>query len=520
MATDATSVLPDNIGLPAKTALGWQRALIAVGTVWATLLLAFAQDWQAMADQWWNSSTYNHIVLIPPILLWLVWLRVPQLRKLVPQGWWPGLVLFAGAALIWLLGTFAGLTMAREAGAMAMLPASALALLGPRVGAGVLFPMAYMAFLVPFGDELIPPLQLITAKLTIGLIQLSQIKATIDGVFINTPAGLFEVAEACSGVKFLIAMIALGALIANVCFIGWRRRAGFMLLCGIMPVLANGVRAWGTIFVAQYKGAKAAGGFDHIVYGWIFFAVVITLVIGLAWRFFDRAVDDPMIDAEQLKASPLLNRLERWHLALWPVLTVLAALVLAGQGWAAAVDSMAAALPKQIFLPDVPGWTRTAYAPHVWWQPRAQGADHRLLGRYRDARGDQVDVFIAVYAAQGEGREAGGFGEGALTPDSGWDWQAPGPDVADARSDRLLGKGGVGRLAETYYRTGALLTGSNVRLKLANMADRLLIRERPTTLLILSAEDDLRQPAAPAIAAFRQSTGPVDRWMDRVVGLR
>jgi EpsI family protein len=291
-------------------------------------------------------------------------------------------------------------------------------------------------------------------------------------------------------------------------------------LCVVMPVLANGVRAWGTIFVAQYKGAAVAGGFDHIVYGWIFFAVVIALVIGLAWRFFDRAVDDPMIDADVLKASPLLARMERWGIRPLVALVALAVMVLAGQGWALAADRLSAPLPSQIFLPQVPGWTRADYAPAAWWEPRASGADHRLLGRYRNADGKQVDVFFAIYAAQDEGREAGGFGQGALRPESGWDWLAPGPDVAHAKTDRLLGKGRKQRLAETYYHTGNLLTGSNTQLKLANMADRLLLRERPTMLLILSAEEGEHSSAEAATAAFRQSTGPVDRWMDRIAGVK
>jgi len=82
-----------------------------------------------------------------------------------------------------------------------------------------------MLFLVPFGDELVPTLQMITADLTIALVHLSGIPAVIDGVFIDTPIGLFEVAEACSGVKFLVAMVALGSLAAHVCFASWWRRA-------------------------------------------------------------------------------------------------------------------------------------------------------------------------------------------------------------------------------------------------------------------------------------------------------
>ncbi|MBC2666351.1 exosortase A [Novosphingobium flavum] len=504
-------------GIPA----GWRAPLAGLGAVTLALLIAFARDWAEMAGQWWNSSTYNHVVLIPPILGWLVWQRWPQLSRLAPAPWWPGLVLFALALFGWVLGTFAGFSLVSQAGAVAMLGAAVLALLGPRIGWALAFPLGYMAFLVPFGDELIPPLQTVTAKLTIALVHLSGIPAAIDGVFIDTPAGLFEVAEACSGIKFLIAMIAFGVLAAHLCFTSPWRRAAFLVLCAAIPVLANGVRAWGTIAVAQVKGTAWAGGFDHIIYGWIFFGAVIAAIIALSWRFFDRAPDAAVVDPAAIERSALLAHLSAQRLGLAPALTIIALLTAAGQGWAAAADRLDAPLPRQIHLPEVPGWHRANYAPLLGWQPRASGAEHRLLGRYADDRGHTVDVFFALYSGQSEGREAGGFGEGALTPESGWAWRADGPAVAGGKSERLLGKGRAERLAETYYRTGSLLTGSNMRLKLANIADRLLLRPRPTMLLILSAEAPAGSDEPErAVNAFRASAGPLDRWMDRVAQVR
>lgn len=506
---------------PLAVPRAWRTPLAALAATTLALLILFAQDWAEMAGQWWNSSTYNHVVLIPPILAWLVWQRWPQLRVLTPAPWWPALVLFALALLGWVLGAFAGFSLLRQAGAVAMLGAAVLVLLGPRIGWALAFPLGYMAFLVPFGDELIPPLQTVTARLTIALVHLSGIPAAIDGVFINTPAGLFEVAEACSGIKFLIAMIAFGALAAHVCFVSPVRRALFLALCVVVPILANGVRAWGTIAVAQAKGTAWAGGFDHIVYGWVFFALVMAAVIALAWRFFDRASDAVLVDPAALETSPLLTRLAARRIALPSALALLALLSLAGLGWASAAQRLSARLPPQIHLPPVPGWRQTGYAPALWWEPRATGAEHRLLGRYADARGRTVDVFFALYSGQSEGREAGGFGEGALTPESGWAWRADGPAIPGGRSERLLGKGRVERVAETYYRTGPLLTGSNMRLKLANIADRLLLRERPTMLLILSAEGPPGS-AAPgqAVGAFRASVGPLGPWMDRMAQVR
>jgi hypothetical protein len=96
-----------------------------------------------------------------------------------------------------------------------------------------------------------------------------------------------------------------------------------MAACVVVPILANGVRAWGTIYVAQSRGVEFAAGFDHIVYGWIFFAIVMALLIGLAWRFFDRPAHDRLIDAEAIDASPLLDRLSHQRMPSWPAVAVL-----------------------------------------------------------------------------------------------------------------------------------------------------------------------------------------------------
>jgi len=520
MPPDLAARLRAGPGLFADLPMLWRQPLALLAVAWVANFILLLPDWMAMADQWWNISTYNHVLLVPAIVVWLVHERLPQLARLVPQGWWPGLILALGAGFVWVLGEFAGLSVARQVGAVGLLIASVLSVLGPRVGTALAFPLAYMAFLVPFGDELVPSLQMITAGITIALVHLSGISAAIDGVFIHTPAGLFEVAEACSGVKFLIAMAAFGVLAAGVCFTRWPRRLVFLTVCLVVPVLANGVRAWATVFAAQYVGADKASGFDHLVYGWIFFAVVIALVLALSWRFFDRPLDQPLVDIGRIEASSLLGRLQTLRIGSATALLGLVVILLAGQAWARAADTLSAPLSREIVLPDVPGWHRVPYKPRVTWEPLARGADHRLLGSYTDAWGREVDVFLAVYSSQGEGREAGGFGQGALPPGGTWAWQSPGPDLAGARSDRLLAEGSVARLAYSWYRVGDLTTGSNARLKLAAMADRLLLRPRPTTLLILSAEDREGKPAQPAMDAFLRAIGPTDRWMDRTAGVR
>ena len=498
----------------------WRAALVRLGAAWLALGLCFAGDWAAIAGQWWNSSTYNHALLIPVIIGWLVWQRAPQLLELDPRPWWPGLVGLGGALLVWLLGAMAGFDLLRQAGVVALLPMTAVLLLGVQVSAGLAFPLAYCAFLVPFGDELVPALQTITAKLTVALVHLSGIRASIDGVFIDTPAGLFQVAEACSGVKFLIAMIALGVLVANLCFRSWRRRVSFLTLCVVAPILANGVRAWGTIFAAQYVGVKRAGGIDHLIYGWIFFALVIAGVLALSWRYFDRKVEDPFIDPGAIRADAVLKRLADCAFSPRAALGGVAALAAVTLGWAYAADRLRAPMPQQIFLPAVPGWQRVGYSPTAPWEPRAAGAEHRLFGSYRDGAGRRVEVFYALYAAQDEGAEAGGYGQGALPAGTDWNWIGPGADIAGTATQRLRWQTSAERTALTYYRTGDLLTASNARLKLANIADRLMLRPEPTMLLILSAEDRPGVAGEGALADFARAIGDPGPWMDRIGKVR
>ena len=285
------AALPDpRAGLRVPAA--WRAPLAALTAAMLALVLATISAWAAMAYQWWNIDTYNHLLLVPLITAWLVALKEEELTRLAPQPFLPGLLGVAAGLAMWRAGEGTGINLVAQVGAVAALQAAAVTILGLRASLVLALPIAFAAFLVPFGDEIIPPLQAITAEIAIALTHASGVPARIDGIYIDTPAGLFIVAEACSGVKFLIAMVTLGVLVCATRFNRWRTRAGFMAACVIVPILANGVRAWATIYVAQYVGAEKATGFDHIVYGWVFFAIVIAVLLGAAWRFVEREPEE------------------------------------------------------------------------------------------------------------------------------------------------------------------------------------------------------------------------------------
>ncbi len=287
---------------------GWRGAALRLAIAWVAFFILTFADWSAMAHQWWNIDTYSHILLIPPIIAWLVWIKRADLARMVPSAWAPALVWLALGLVIWLGGRVLDINLIAQGGTIVIFQGVTLALLGPSIGMLLAFPLAYVFFLVPFGDEIIPALQFVTAEIATQLTIASGVETVVEGIHIDTPAGLFIVAEECSGVKFLIAMVALGVLVAYVCFSTWIRRLWLMLACLVVPIIANGIRAWATIFIAQYVGAEAAGSFDHIVYGWVFFGLVIALVLGVAWRWFEREPEDAGWSTGEIATLPFVAR--------------------------------------------------------------------------------------------------------------------------------------------------------------------------------------------------------------------
>lgn len=518
MPPEPASVFAARPGWTDSIPAHWRSALLRLAAAWFALLLLTWRDWADMADLWWNVSTYNHILFVPAIVGWLIWIRRGELARIDPSGWWPGLVFLGAALLVWLLGSLADVNLISQLGAVAAVQASVLALLGLRAGWALMFPLAYAVFLVPFGDELVPALQTLTARMTIALTLWSGVPAAVDGVFIDTPAGLFEVAEACSGVQFLIAMSALATLIAHTCFTSHRRRAVFLVVALALPVLANGVRAWGTIYLAQYFGIAFAAGFDHIVYGWIFFALVIVVLLAAFWRWFDRDPDHIPVDGAAIARDPRLGFAAiRSTRSLAGTLT----LVLLFGAWHVGASRAEAALPEQAITPPlVTGWARTDAKPEIDWRPQASGADRRHTVRYTDAQGRPVDVFLAVYAAQDDRRDAAGYGQGAMPTGTAWRWLSAGPDRPAAVSDILLAQGRTKRLALTSYRTGRLTTGSAAHFKFAVMRDRILFTQRPAILLIVSAEGTDQAELTDRVDRFMAAMGERGAWIDRAAGLR
>jgi len=488
----------------------WRRHAIILAGACAALLILFRHDAADLLRIYW---TFGHCLFVGPVIAWLVWQRKRELAEVIPTGWWPGLALVAAGGMSWLVGDAAGVALFRHAGLIVMLQGAIVSVLGPNVARALLFPLFYMLFLVPFGEFFEGPLQDITVRMVMPLLHWSGVPASVDGVLISTPNGYFEVAEACSGAKFLIAMIAYGVLVANVCYVAWPRRIAFMAMALVVPVIANGLRAFGTIYAAWWTSVEEATGFDHIVYGWVFFGLVMVVVLAIGWRWFDRDPDAAWFDPVKLQAAP--GRTVDAPVASLLVLTV-ACLFL---GWSSLIAARAAPLPE-VELPQVAGWTRAPLSSAAPWAPNFPNADHFLMGRYQDAQGRAVDLAVALYDSQREGKELVGFGIGAIRENDRWvriDGMAP---VEGGAALRMTGPGRVEREVVTWYRVGNVLTASEQRVKLETLLVKLFGGKQRAVAVLISAERGSEVDSDAAIRDFLKAVGPVDALADRMAGTR
>jgi exosortase A len=490
---------------------GWRQAIAAWAAVALVLLGAFYKDAAGIFHQWWSSETYGHCLLIPLILVYLVWQRKAELSKLTPRPWLPAaaLLLIGGAG--WLVGEIAGAAIIRHTALVGMLIVSVPLVLGLAVARGLTFVLFFSLFMIPAGDQLIPTLQTITADICIKLLEWSGVPAFIDGVFIAIPNGNFEVAEACSGVRFLIAMIAFSVLVANLCFKSWTRRIVFVASAIVLSIVANGIRAFGTIYIAHLTTPAFAAGVDHIVYGWIFFAIVMVVLMAAGWKFFDRPVDDPAFDPERLQPIPPRPASLR---AVVVAAAVGVAVSVAAPIYAATVLNRAPAVRTvAVVLPDVPGWTRLP-SPETGWKPHYRGVSAEAIGRYIDAGGQPVDLYIGIYDKQAEKRELVGYRQGLLPPRTDWAWARNDAPPPSGRAMQI-NRGNEVRENWQWFLVNGKLTGSDYTVKIETLKAKLLNgSERAATLVISARRTDALTSARDDIARFAKALGPVEAAID------
>ncbi|MDL2353700.1 MAG: exosortase A [Pseudomonadota bacterium] len=280
---------------------------------------------QSIVSIWNSSETFAHGYIIMPISLWLIWRRRANFTALPPAPYWPALVLLALAGAGWLLARAGEVQVVTQYAFVAMLPLIALALLGRRLAGSLAFPLLFLLFAVPFGEIFVGPLIQFTADFTVRAVQLTGIPVLRNGTRFELPTGSWSVVDACSGVRYLISSVTIGCLYAYLTYRSTARRLLFVALSIVVPVIANGLRAYMIVMIGHLSNMKLATGVDHLIYGWLFFGLVMFVMfwIGSYWREDEAAAPRQLNGgaAPAARAAPRNMALAVLALtALWPAL--------------------------------------------------------------------------------------------------------------------------------------------------------------------------------------------------------
>ena len=528
-----TSLLPSfeargQLGLPgtaATAALIWLVAALGV-------LAVFQDTTASLVGVWYTSVIYGHGFLIPPICAFLAWQRWGAARRvgvrpLHPLGW----LALLGAGTIWLVGALTLTELLQHAGLVGMLQALVVLILGPRMAWALSFPLVYAVLAVPFGESVVPFLQSLTATHTTDLLRATGVPVYMADWRLVTPDGVFLVAEVCAGLQYILACLAIGGLIAGMWFQTWWTRAVVLGIALGLPIVANVLRAYGIIMLADLVSFEAASGVAHVVYGFIFLSLLTLGAIAIAHRLRGSAPQGEGLSEAHTGAVAGRRAWARPAAAagvgLILALAFKSAVVLTAP--AAASTAGQALRPPDLPPPDLgESWTRTA-APD--WTPKLRGSPAAGNWTYVQAdadgvaEGGGVPVTLSLaYHPRQDGRAEIAGGRLFFVPHDetslrfrGKVEAAPVPGVAAPRFARFVpADGEAPRLVWYWYWVGGHLTDSPAVAKLQGLRVRLTGGPPGAAVIAVSAplwdaaSDDAPAATRAALTAFLSAAAPAD----------
>lgn len=373
-------------------------AILITLFVVAVILGIYHTTVESMVATWNRSDTYAHGYLILPFSMYMIWKKRAMLATIQYGPDYISLLVLVGLGFGWLLASASNVQVVEQYALTAMIPVIVWALLGFRAFNAILFPLAYLLFAVPFGEVFIPPLIDFTADFTVGALQATGIPVYREGSFFSIPSGNWSVVEACSGIRYLIASMTLGTLYAYLTYHSISRRLVFIALSIVVPIVANGMRAYLIVMTGHLSNMQLAVGVDHLVYGWIFFGLVMLVLfwLGSFWRedYFDEVGSVENAAPASLKSSsvPVKSILGMAGLVIaivtiWPVyLNYLN-------------DKSDMRSVPEISVVDPSGKWSTDPVLHTDWTPGYTGSPKQFIGHFYH-NNKHIGLYITYYRNQ------------------------------------------------------------------------------------------------------------------------
>ena len=241
---------------------------VKIFTILALWCIIFIPVYPNLWHDWMNNSNSSHGILVPLISAFLLWSKKEYLSKIElikPFNW--GAVILAVSLGLYLISLAGHVAVIQRAMIVFSLIGLILYNFGTKVFKILAFPLFYLIFMVPLPvsiHSLIAlPLQLFATDVSHALIQAVGIPALKEGNMLYFAQTQLEVAEACSGLRSMMAFVMLSALFAYLMDKGWWRRCILVFSAVPLAIVANIIRVTGTGILAHFYGQQVARGFLH-----------------------------------------------------------------------------------------------------------------------------------------------------------------------------------------------------------------------------------------------------------------
>jgi exosortase D (VPLPA-CTERM-specific) len=406
----------------------FSRALVLVTLVVGLFsLLPFWDGLTAMWIWWFDIPEYSHGVLIPPVAAFLIWQQKDRLERVPFTGSWAGVGLILIGGLILLAGQIGTVYTLVQFAYVLTLCGLILSFLGWSPFRLISMPLLILLFMIPFPQfvlaNLSTKLQLLSSQIGVWFIRLFDISVFVEGNVIDLGGYKLQVAEACSGLRYLFPLMTLGFLMAYF-YKGalWKRIVLFLSSIPI-TVIMNSLRIGVIGITVDRWGTEMAEGFLHEFQGWVVFMVSASVMLAEI-AVFNRIGHESgtwreLFGVEFPARSPPGARIERRAV---PTPFVAACIALT----AFICVSLLVPRPTEVFPPrenflDFPmklgAWSGQRDSLEGVYLDQLKLDDY-VLANYVDGTGSPVNVYIAYYNSQRKGESV--HSPRSCLPGGGW----------------------------------------------------------------------------------------------------
>ena len=405
------------------TRLQW--ALLAAVAVAA--LAAFGPGLRFMAASWQAVPEYSHGVMVPLVSAFLVWQQSDVLRRMKLSGAWSGLWLVAAALAMGVLGELSAVRVISQYGFVVAVFGVAVCSIGWRGTRVLAVPLGFLFFMVPLPQfvlrEMSQQLQLWSSQIGVGLIRAFGISVFLEGNVIDLGSYKLQVADACSGLRYLFPLVVLGCLAARFFDAApWKR---VLLVAATVPltIITNSLRIGLIGVTVEHWGPQMAEGLLHDFEGWFVFMICLLLLAGLMSllaRMGGATLASSLVVNLPAPRSP--GAPGPWTPGKpWPLLAA-GAVLAATAAWLVTAPGRAAPVPERLMLDRFPLELAGGFSGRAQALDReivaTLAVDDYLLADFQRAGEPAVNFYVAYYASQGGGQST--HSPRTCLPGDGW----------------------------------------------------------------------------------------------------